>query len=32
MKSRGSPDAWKNKNVEVYVFTSEIIPEKAIVN
>jgi AmmeMemoRadiSam system protein A len=28
MKAGLSPDAWKNKNVEVYIFTAEIISEK----
>ncbi len=28
MKAKLSPDAWKNKNVDVYIFTSEIISEK----
>ena len=28
MKAGLSPDAWKKKNVDVYIFTSEIISEK----
>ena len=28
MKAELSPDAWKNKNVDIYIFTSEIISEK----
>ncbi|MBC8555335.1 MAG: AmmeMemoRadiSam system protein A [Candidatus Brocadiales bacterium] len=28
MKARLSPDAWKHKDVDVYIFTSEIISEK----
>ncbi len=28
MKASLSPDAWKKKNVEVYIFTAEIISEK----
>ncbi len=28
MKARLSPDAWKHKNVEVYIFTAEMIFEK----